>query len=203
MKKEDKKQVKKQVEDQVNNNSLDNNINIVKETRLKDIKDPEERKRIYKEAREGKHKYNKGITAAATNLTPLNELDPEKAREIRRKGAEALHKARGEKKSAKQILNEILPLYANKTAIAENENIPEDIKKDILSHNIDITHYHLLYLSMLNQAENGNTKAAEFIRDTVGDKPIAETRNINEIITQADKDLISKLEKRLNNTDKK
>lgn len=176
---------------------------ITNKTRLRDIEDAEERKRIYKEAREnGAYKDNKAITATARNLIPLNERSPEEAREIRRKGAEALHKLKGERKNAKQILDEILPIYANTSAIVSNETIPEDIKSELLSNkNIKITQYHLIMLSQIYQAQNGNVKAAEFIRDTFGDKPINETHNINESISEADKQLINNLKDRLNIVD--
>ena len=56
-------------------------------------------------------------------------------------------------------------------------------------------------LSQIYQAQNGNVKAAEFIRDTFGDKPINETHNINETISEADKQLINNLKDRLNIVD--
>lgn len=181
------------------NKSSINKDSIKEAKRLKDIKNKEDRQKAYKDIKAGKTEgYSQGVITQCRNLKPFNEMTKEERSEISKKGAAALHRLRGERKDAKTILNEILPLYADKEAVKRSEAIPQDIKDDILKHNIDITHYHLLYLSMLHEAENGNTRAAEFIRDTYGDKPINETHNINEIMTESDKALIEKIQKRLN-----
>lgn len=186
---EDKKNKSKHIEEDKNN--------------FQTIKDPELRKKKWKEAKEqGKHIQDKNLQASVKNLIPLNERDPEEAREIRRKGALALNKLKGERKTAKQILNDLLPLYANVDAIVNNDTIPEDIKKEIIKKKIDVTQYDLIMMAQIYQAQQGNYKSAEFIRDTFGDKPITETHNINETITQADRDLIAKLSARMGiNTD--
>lgn len=177
-------------------------IKIDKHTRLKDIEDPLLRKQIFKEAKEGKYQDNKHLQVVTKNLIPINERPIEEQKEIRRKAAEATNKIKGEKKNAKQILDNLLPIYANKDAIKDNDCIPLDIKKQILDKNIQITQYDLIMLAQIHQAQQGNTKASEFIRDTYGDKPVNETHNVNEIMTQADKDLINKLSNRLNIKDK-
>lgn len=178
------------------------NTEINSKTRLRDIKDPEERKKIYKEAREeGKHTQSKAIQTQAHNLIPLNERSEEEAREIRRKGAIALNKLKGEKKNAKQILDTILPLYANKATIKANDGIPEDIKEEILAKNINITQYDLLFMAQLYQAQQGNVKSAEFIASHYGDVVVKETHNVNDNISEADKKLIEKLSSRLNIVD--
>ena len=43
---------------------------------------------------------------------PFNQMDPEKVKEIRRKGAEAVNQLHGEKKTAKQALASVLTLKA-------------------------------------------------------------------------------------------
>ena len=180
----------------------DNNISsttITSKTRLRDIENAEERKRIYREAREeGKHTQSKAIQAQARNLIPLNERSEEEAREIRRKGAEALNRLKGEKKNAKQILDTLLPIYADKNAIISNEVIPQDIKDTIIKHNMKITQYDLIMLSQIYQAQQGNVKSAEFIANHYGDIVVKETHNINESISEADKQLINNLKDRLN-----
>lgn len=168
---------------------------------IRNIEDAAERKKVFKEVRQGKAKGSKQIEAAAKNLIPLNERTPEEAAEIRRKGAMAVNQLRGEKKNAKQILDALLPIYANDSAIKNNNTIPEDIKEMIIKKNIKVTQYDLLYMSMLYEAQHGNVKAAEYIRDTNGEKPINETHNINETISESDKALIKNLQERLNIVD--
>lgn len=183
-------------------NKYKSNKNISKDNIPKDIKkisDPETRKEIYKKVESGEI-HHKQLEASKKNLVPLNKRSPEEAAAIRRKGWEAMTQLKGERKTAKQSLDQFLPIFANDPA--NDENIPEDIKKLLKDNkNVKVTQYDLIMLSMIAQARNGNVKAAEYIRDTYGDKPINETHNINETISEADKKLIEKLSSRLNIVD--
>ena len=77
-------------------------------------------------------------------LTPFNEMDPERAREIRAKG----NKAYAENcKKRKALKEELLLLLAQ-----------GDTQKNIS-------------LAIIQKAMNGDTKAFEVIRDTIGEKP--------------------------------
>lgn len=168
---------------------------------IKKIEDPDTRKEISQAVANGEieHKQiNAGINnLKKSNLAMLDKTDPERAAAIRKKGWEAMMAIKGERKTAKQSLDQFLPLFARDTA--SDENIPDDIKKLLNeNNNIKVTQYDLIMLSMIAQARNGNVKAAEYIRDTYGDKPINETHNINETISEADKKLIEKLQIRLN-----
>lgn len=87
-------------------------------------------------------KTNTGGTPA--NLTPFNKMDPERAREIRAKG----NKAYAENcKKRKALKEELLLLLAQ-----------GDTQKNIS-------------LAIIQKAMNGDTKAFEVIRDTIGEKP--------------------------------
>lgn len=79
------------------------------------------------------------------NLIPFNELTEEKQRELARKGGIASGEARRRKKSLKEELITLL----------ENGNTQEKIS-----------------LAIIQQALEGNTKAFEVIRDTIGEKPV-------------------------------
>lgn len=155
----------------------------------------EERKELYQKAKSGEldHKQYKSLSK---NLIPLNERPIEEQREIRRKGWESMMQLKGERKNAKQILDNLLPLFANNNAINENDTIPIDIKQEILKKNIKITQYDLIMLSQIYQAQNGNTKAAEFIASHNGDI-VSKEINLNQGISEADKQLLEKLNKRL------
>lgn len=80
-----------------------------------------------------------------SNLIPLNERTKEEQRKIARLGGIASGKARRERKTFKEELITLL----------ENGDTQEKIS-----------------LSLIQQALDGNTKAFEVIRDTVGEKPI-------------------------------
>lgn len=156
----------------------------------------EDRKKLFQESKQGTadHKQYKSLSK---NLIPLNERSPEEQKAIRRKAAEATNRIKGEKKTAKQILDTLLPLYANNTAINNNEGIPEDVKAEILKHNIKITQYDLIMLAQIYQAQQGNTKAAEFIAAHNGDI-VQKDLKITQGISDADKMLLQKLQTRLN-----
>ena len=79
------------------------------------------------------------------NLIPFNELTEEKQRELARKGGIASGEARRRKKTFKEELITLL----------ENGNTQEKIS-----------------VALIQQALEGNTKAFEVIRDTVGEKPV-------------------------------
>jgi hypothetical protein len=79
------------------------------------------------------------------NLIPFNELTEEEQREIAKKGGKASGEARAKRKTLKE---ELLLLLSQ-------GNTQEKIS-----------------LSLIAQAMEGNVKAFETIRDTVGEKPV-------------------------------
>lgn len=79
------------------------------------------------------------------NESNLKKLSTREAREIGKKGGKASAKARQERKALK---DELLLLLSN-----------GDTQKKVS-------------LALIERAKNGNTKAFEVIRDTIGEKPI-------------------------------
>lgn len=80
-----------------------------------------------------------------SNLIPISERSPNEVREMGRKGGIASGEARRRKKTLKEELITLL----------ENGNTQEKIS-----------------LAIIQQALDGNTKAFEVIRDTIGEKPV-------------------------------
>ena len=140
---------------------------------------------------------NKGIS----NLIPLkpdSELTPE---EIQRKHdiVVAGGKARAEQRRQQRSMKE-------SAKILLNMSVSKGLAKQTLGKDADIsgieTMQDLLIARMIREAlENGNTKAAEFIRDTSGNKPTAELEITADIVTAADKALIDKVANRLGMVD--
>lgn len=109
------------------------------------------------------------------NLIPMNELTKEQQREIARKGGIASGKARAKKKMLKTLLEEAL------SKGTETDN-----------NYINIT------LALIQQANNGNVKAYEVIRDTLGQKPkeqIEISHDTNEIENKIDDYLCKRKQK--------
>ena len=73
----------------------------------------------------------------------------------------------------------------------------EDIEKYGLSRNA--TMQDAMDAAIVAQAIRGNSKAYELLRDTVGEKPVDRHEIDGNIITEADKSLIEKIRKRMDN----
>lgn len=87
------------------------------------------------------------------NLKPFDTLTEKEQREIRSKGGKASGEARRAKKTMKEMLDYLLEKEINNKQ-GEKVNTQEAIT-----------------LALLKQALNGNVKAYEVIRDTIGEKP--------------------------------
>lgn len=83
------------------------------------------------------------------NLKPFSELTEKEQREIRRKGAFASAKKRREKKTFKELL---------KIALEMESPTGKTNAEEIVA-------------SMIRKAQDGDVKAFEAVRDTIGEKP--------------------------------
>ena len=100
------------------------------------------------------------------NEQNLQRLTTKKAREIGRKGGIASGKAKKEKKMLKELLEDAL----SKGTETDNEYI-------------NIT------LALIREANRGNVKAYEVIRDTLGQKPIDKVEHSGAIPIVIDDDI--------------
>lgn len=144
-----------------------------------------------------------GIQKRLNNLKPFrpySELTPEeqqKQREILSKGAKTRNEIYKKNKSMKESAELLL-----------NAKISRETAEKVLGDNFDVdgieTMQDLIIARMIRETlENGNTKAAEFIRDTSGNKPVsAAALDITaDIVTAADRSLIDKVANRLGMVD--
>ena len=93
------------------------------------------------------------------NLIPQNMKSPEERKEIGRKGGKASGVARRRKKELKELLQIAMSIVDEETGLTKAE---------------------MLVASMMNKAiENGDVKAAVFVRDTMGEKPVDKTEVIS------------------------
>ena len=123
-------------------------------------------------------------------------MDQEKRKEICRKGAEAVNKIKGEKRTAKEALENILTLRVNDKIISAADLEPE-LAERLKRSGIDITLYDLIQLVAAGRAVGGNMKAYELIRDTYGDMPIKQIEVTENVTTDADRELMRQLSERL------
>lgn len=89
------------------------------------------------------------------------------ARKNGRKGGIASAKARKEKKALKDTLEDLLAM-----PMKEGKSVDIDEIKSIAgAKGKNITMQEAIMLAMLNKAAKGDVKAAEYVRDTIGQKP--------------------------------
>ena len=97
------------------------------------------------------------------NLIPLDERTKEEQRKIAQQGGIASGKARRRKRSMKEaaqlILN--LPAKENQRKLLKSYGIEEK----------DCTNLMVIMAKAIQMASDGNLKAAEFVRDTLGENP--------------------------------
>ena len=127
-------------------------------------------------------------------------MTPERRREISAKGAEAVNKLHGEKKTAKQSLENILTLKVTPEIIA-GADLPDEIAERMKRDNPDATLYDLIQIVAVGRAVGGNVKAMEYVRDTHGDKPIERVEVTENVTTEADRELMRRIAERLDSPD--
>lgn len=110
----------------------------------------------------------------ADNLIPQSERTKEEQRRIARSGGIASGKARREKKAMRETLEALLsmPMKSGKAADIEAIKNFAELKGK------NITVQDAMVIAMLQKAMKGNVTAAEWIRDTAGQKPV-DNMNMN------------------------
>lgn len=128
---------------------------------------------------------------------PITERTPEERKEICQKGAAAVNKLHGEQKTAREALQRILSILATDNII-EAADIDADLAQRLQRDNPELTLYDLMQGVALGRALSGNIKAAEYIRDTNGDKPKDQMQIEGAgIMTEADRALLETIAGRL------
>lgn len=103
-----------------------------------------------------------------------SNTDEEK--EIHSKGGKALQADLKQRKTFAEMFDIMLRQKADETGMTYQEKIA---------------------LAMMNKASSGDTKAAVFVRDTSGEMPVNKQQITADIMTDADRALIEKLQKRI------
>lgn len=111
--------------------------------------------------------------------------DPEGDKAIQRAGAEALNASKAQRRTFAEVIEEMLVKPAK----------AEEIER--LGLRTEATALEAIIAAQLQQAGRGNTKAADFLRDTIGQKP-ADNLNANVTgLTAEDKEMLQRVQARL------
>lgn len=103
---------------------------------------------------------------AQQDLIPQSERTKEEQKRIARQGGIASGKARREKKAMKETLAALLSMPLKNTKQADIEQI----KSLAAINGKNITVQEAIMLAQIKKAMKGDTRAAEFIRDSSGNK---------------------------------
>jgi len=98
------------------------------------------------------------------HLIQYNGQTPEQARENGRKGGIASGVAKRRRKQLREVINEVLPMEVS----------DPELKAILESYGLNPTHEVAMVVAAIQRAERGDIEAARFIRDTRGEKPVAE-----------------------------
>lgn len=123
------------------------------------------------------------------NLKPINEMSEDEKKDFARKGGIA----RGEQRRKQRTMKEQMLALLNTTASREQAVKYLGADADKLAED-DMTFQGLMTAKMWQEAtQNGNAKAAEFCRDTSGQRPKDIIEVSAEIMTEADRNLIANM----------
>lgn len=131
----------------------------------------------------------------------FNEMDAERRAEICRKGAAAVNKLHGEKKSAKQALENVLTLRVT-DEIAAGADVDPAIIERLRRDNPNATIYDLIQAVAVGRAVGGSIPAMLYVRDTHGDKPIDRVEVTDNVTTDADRALMRTIAERLQDAER-
>lgn len=128
--------------------------------------------------------------AGTQNMIPTTQLTKERHLEMASKGGKRSGEVRREKKRMREQLQTLLKMTLNNTELYDINQANSII--DLNGKNITLQ--EAMLLMQIKKALKGDRKAAEFIRDTAGEKP---TEEINvKAESKVHEDLLKKMGKR-------
>ena len=144
-----------------------------------------------KNSYDSENKDDKGKRNGIDNLIPFNQRTEEQQREIAKMGGKASGEARKKKRDMREVAKAILEHAMKEEQIEEVLGSSKDLldgDKSVLA---------VLTARMVQEAGKGSYKHYETLRDTAGFKPKDEIGISADIMTDADRELIEKVNRRL------
>lgn len=139
------------------------------------------------------------------NLRPCKTLDErtkEEAAKIQKEGLAKSHESARKRQTIREICEYMLALPLSDRSAVTDEKAQQMVEQIQEATGRKPTLYEAITAAQVAAAMDGNTKAAAFVRDSVGDKPVEQV-HVSEGVTDGDRALMAKLEARLQHKDKK
>ena len=127
---------------------------------------------------------------------PFNTWDKEKMHEVAVMGGKAVQELHGERRTAKQSLENILTLKAT-DEIMHSADVDPKIIERLKRDNPNATLYDLIQAVAVGRAVNGSIPAMQYVRDTHGDAPKTQIEVSENITTDQDRELMRAINERL------
>lgn len=106
-------------------------------------------------------------------------------RDIQIQGGKALQATLRQRRTFAEAINTVL-------AQKPSEKVREELELDSTADNLDA-----VIAAMLRQAQKGNVKAGDFLRDTIGEKPTDKLEASVETMTAEDREMLANIQKRM------
>ena len=110
------------------------------------------------------------------NLIPFSQRSKEEASEMGRRGGVSSGETRRAQKTMREMLKTIVD--SDLTGEEAGRKLEHNLQKAGLHKRLPNNYRSGLAVAMLQKALNGSVKAAEFIRDTLGEKPIEQFEDL-------------------------
>ena len=146
---------------------------------------------------------NRMNPASIANLRPgtaIKDMEPERKREIQQAGQKASVEAQKKRRTIKEIYSDLLQQPDSVEGL-EDEELAQRVQEMARERGKPVTLYESIAVAMAAKAKAGDVKAAVFVRDSAGDKPADQVELTAETMTDADRELLANVQKRLQNND--
>ena len=109
--------------------------------------------------------------ASLANLRTTRDMSPEERRDFARKGQAALMEQRRRKRALRDVLDAILSKPVELADITEGRELAEMVRQTADDTAVPLDQYDAIAIAQVVKARSGDTAAAEWVRDSAGDKP--------------------------------
>lgn len=137
------------------------------------------------------HKWYYGNDISKLYLVPFNKIDPDKHKELASKGGKHTQEQLHNKRTLNDIAKTMLECALSEAQVNEILGDAANLIGE------DRSAGAVMIAKMIQTACAGSFKAAEFVRDTAGYKPQQQVSIEADIMTDADRSLLEKIDKRL------
>lgn len=146
---------------------------------------------------------NRMNPASIANLRPgtaIKDMEPERRREIQQAGQKASVEAQKKRRTIKEIYSDLLQQPDSVEGL-EDEELAQTVQEMAQKRGKPLTVYDSIAIAMAAKAKAGDVKAAVFVRDSVGDKPVDQVQQVGEVLTDEDRLLMQRVAERMEKND--